>query len=120
MLNLLVQLEMPDLQEKKNQIVEDNANFAKILYELEDKILAALSEAEEIADLLKDDNLINLLDESKKTSEEIQVRQAESQVTEKEIDVTREGFRPVAYRASLLFFCIVDLNTIDPMYQYSL
>jgi len=120
MLNLLVQLEMPELQTKKNQIVEDNARFARILYELEDKILAALSEAEEIADLLKDDNLINLLDESKKTSDEIAVRQAESKVTEKEIDVTREGFRPVAFRASLLFFCIVDLNTIDPMYQYSL
>lgn len=44
----------------------------------------------------------------------------ESEITEKEIDVTRESFRPVAYRASLLFFCIVDLALIDPMYQYSL
>jgi len=26
----------------------------------------------------------------------------------------------VAFRSSLLFFCIVDLNLIDPMYQYSL
>jgi dynein heavy chain len=26
----------------------------------------------------------------------------------------------VSFRASLLFFCIVDLNLIDPMYQYSL
>jgi hypothetical protein len=40
--------------------------------------------------------------------------------TEKEIDSTRESFRPVAYRASLLFFCIFDLALIDPMYQYSL
>lgn len=45
---------------------------------------------------------------------------AESEVTEKEIDETRESYRPVAYRASLLFFCVVDLATIDPMYQYSL
>lgn len=41
-------------------------------------------------------------------------------MTEKEIDETRESFRPVAYRAQLLFFCIVDLNIINPMYQYSL
>ena len=26
----------------------------------------------------------------------------------------------MAYRASLLYFCILDLSTIDPMYQYSL
>ena len=26
----------------------------------------------------------------------------------------------MAYRASLLFFCIIDLAGIDPMYQYSL
>jgi dynein heavy chain, axonemal len=44
----------------------------------------------------------------------------ESEITEKEIDSTRESFRPVAYRASLLFFCIFDLALIDPMYQYSL
>ena len=24
----------------------------------------------------------------------------------------------MAYRASLLFFCIIDLSIIDPMYQY--
>jgi dynein heavy chain, axonemal len=32
----------------------------------------------------------------------------------------REQFRPVAFRAQLLFFSIVDLALIDPMYQYSL
>jgi len=61
-----------------------------------------------------------ILDEAKKTSDEIKVRLIESEATEKEIDVTRELFRPVANRASLLFFAIVDLAVIDPMYQYSL
>ncbi len=88
--------------------------------ELEDKILAALSDAAEIMDLLKDDNLINILDDSKTTGDEINVRRAQSEITEREIDITRESFRRVAYRASILFFCIVDLNIIDPMYQYSL
>jgi len=44
----------------------------------------------------------------------------ESKITEKKIDETRENFRVVAYRASILFFSIVDLAVIDPMYQYSL
>ncbi len=88
--------------------------------ELEDKILATLSEAEEIMDLLADDNLIDILADSKTTGDDINVRRAESEITEREIDITRESFRQCAYRASLLFFCIVDLNIIDPMYQYSL
>ena len=41
-------------------------------------------------------------------------------MTEEQIDKTREGYRSVAYRASILFFCIIDLAGIDPMYQYSL
>lgn len=64
--------------------------------------------------------MITVLDESKKTSDEISLRMAESEVTEKEIDTTREIFRPVAYRASILFFTIIDLAFVSSMYQYSL
>jgi len=120
MLNQLVGLELPDLQEKKNQIVEDNAKAARDLRDIEDKILNELSNAPSIASLLETDNLIDILAESKKTSDAINIRLKESEITEKEIDITRESFRPVAFRASLLFFCIVDLANIDPMYQYSL
>ena len=119
MLNLLVLQELPELQEKKNQIVEDNAKSAKILYNIEDTLLAELS-GKTVAALLENDDLIEKLAESKTTSTEIAKNQAESKITEKEIDFTRESFRSVAFRAQLLFFCIVDLNIIDPMYQYSL
>jgi len=57
-----------------------------------------------------------ILEESKRTSDEIKVRMAESEITEKEIDKTREAFRPVSFRASVLFFTIIDLAVIDPMY----
>lgn len=45
---------------------------------------------------------------------------AEAEVTEKEIDETREGYRPVAYRGAIMYFCVRDFNVVDPMYQYSL
>jgi len=100
--------------------VQQNAQAAKTLVEIEDKILNGLTKNENIADILEDDELIIVLDESNKTSNDIKVRMKESEITEKEIDVTREMYRPVAYRASILFFTIVDLAVIDPMYQYSL
>ena len=67
-----------------------------------------------------DETLINKLQSSKKFAAEINQRVKDSKITEAQIDETRESYRPVAYRASLLFFCILDLSFIDPMYQYSL
>lgn len=89
------------------------------MYDIEDTLLQELS-GKTVAQLLENDDLIEKLAQSKQTSTEIAKNQEESKVTEKDIDETRESFRPVAFRASLLFFCIVDLNIIDPMYQYSL
>jgi len=120
MLNQFVGQEMPELQKKKDLIVQQNAQAAKTLVDIEDKILTGLTKNENIADILEDDELILVLDDSKRTSDEIKVRMQESEVTEKEIDRTREVYRPVAYRASVLFFTIIDLAVIDPMYQYSL
>jgi hypothetical protein len=66
MLNAFVGLEMPDLQEQKNQIVEENAKTAKVLYDIESSILEAL-DTEDVMDLLKTDDLVNILDDSNKT-----------------------------------------------------
>jgi len=107
---------MPELQKKKDEIVSNNAKNAKALIDIEDKILNGLTKNEKIADILEDDELINILDESKTTSDEIKRNLKESEIAEKEIDRTREVFRPVAYRASVLFFTIIDLAAIDPMY----
>lgn len=48
---------------------------------------------------------------------EINQRMKDSVITEKQIDEARESYRSVAFRASLLFFCILDLALIDPMYH---
>ena len=44
----------------------------------------------------------------------------EAEQTAKVIQETRENYRPVAIRGSVLYFVIADLALIDPMYQYSL
>lgn len=61
-----------------------------------------------------------MLAEAKITNDAIAIRMEESKTTEAIIDKTRETFRVVAYRASILFFSIVDLAVINSMYQYSL
>ena len=64
--------------------------------------------------------LINTLNNSKLTSGVISKRVAEAEVTEKEINEAREGYRVVANRGSILYFVIANLALIGHMYQYSL
>jgi dynein heavy chain len=71
-------------------------------------------------ELLSTDTLIDILANSKEVSAEIDEQNRISAEAEKQIDETRELFRVVAFRASILFFCIVDLSEINDMYQYSL
>lgn len=121
MLAQIVALENPSLEQKKLEIVKKNAQDKKELLGIEDSILKSLSEQKgDISEILMDESLINKLQTSKKVAAEINQRVKDSKVTEAQIDEVRESYRPVANRSSLLFFCIVDLSSIDPMYQYSL
>lgn len=70
--------------------------------------------------ILEDERAIKVLSSSKILAEEISAKQQIAATTEKEIDETRNGYRPVAVHSSILFFCISDLANIEPMYQYSL
>lgn len=90
----------------------------KKLVELEDKILRLLNEAK--GSLLDDEQLVNTLQTSKTTSQEVSEQLTIAEQTEIKIDTAREGYRPCASRASTLFFVLNDLGRIDPMYQFSL
>ena len=64
--------------------------------------------------------LIDTLGDSKKTSNIIQEKVKVAELTQTRIAKVRAGYVPVAFQASQLFFCIADLASVDPMYQYSL
>ena len=66
---------------------------------------------------LRPTQLIETLASSKITSTEITEKVADAEVTEREIDAYRERYRPVAYRATILYFSVVNLCVVDPMYQ---
>lgn len=105
---------------RKEAIIEFNANSARTLRDIQERILNSLSKHTKIEMILEDDEVINILAESKVTTDEISIKVKESEKDEKFINQQREQFRPVAFRAQTLFFSIVDLALIDPMYQYSL
>lgn len=71
-------------------------------------------------DILSDVALVENLETTKKTAGEIETKAIEAKVTAAKIDEARESYRPVASRASLLYFILNDLNKINMLYQFSL
>ena len=118
LLALVVASERPDLEESKNQLVLNNAKMKSELKEIEDKILYLLSSVQ--GNPVDDERLVETLQVSKETSDEIKEKVASAEVMEKNIDTTRNKYIPVAVRTRILFFCITELSIVDPMYQYSL
>ena len=117
LLGIVVEKEQPDLQTKKEALVVEGAKNKNKLSEIEDQILQTLQNS---ADILGDAKGIEILQNAKIVSDDINKKQAIAEKTEIEIDEARTGYKPVAMRTSGLFFCISDLANIDPMYQYSL
>eukprot|EP00163_Fabomonas_tropica_P002875 TRINITY_DN1232_c0_g1_i1.p1 TRINITY_DN1232_c0_g1~~TRINITY_DN1232_c0_g1_i1.p1 ORF type:complete len:4516 (+),score=1594.38 TRINITY_DN1232_c0_g1_i1:127-13674(+) len=118
LLAFVVKKEKPDLEEQKNSLVVSMAAGKKKMVELEDEILRLLSTAS--GSLLDDEHLLVALQDSKSTSEEIKQQLIVSEQTEIKIDAAREAYRGAAFRASILFFALTDLASVDPMYQFSL
>jgi dynein heavy chain len=118
LLGIVAAKERPELEEEKNKLVVTSANNKRQLKEIEDKILAILSSSQ--GNLLEDESAISALTSSKIVSDDIAQKQQIAEETEKQIDITRQGYRPIAVHSSIMFFVIAELANIEPMYQYSL
>lgn len=114
----VVKAERPDLEELKADLTKQQNDFKIMLKSLEDDLLSRLSSAG--SNLLGDTTLVENLETTKRTAAEIEQKVAEAKITSVEIDQAREYYRPVAARASLLYFILNELNTINPIYQFSL
>ncbi len=114
----VVRFERPELEEQRDKLVVEIASGQDTLKELEDRILKLLAEAGD--DILDTDALIDTLAASKKTSTEVDESLKRAEETAAKIDTTRNSYRTVAVRGSLLYFVVVDLAALDPMYQTSL
>uniref|UniRef100_A0A8D2QN50 Dynein heavy chain n=1 Tax=Zosterops lateralis melanops TaxID=1220523 RepID=A0A8D2QN50_ZOSLA len=118
LLGEVVAAERPDLEEDRNQLIVSNAQMRQELKDIEDQILYRLSTSE--GNPVDDLELIKVLEASKLKAGEIQAKVAVAEQTEKDINITRMQYVPVAVRSQILYFCVSDLSNVDPMYQYSL
>uniref|UniRef100_A0A8D2LWB2 AAA+ ATPase domain-containing protein n=1 Tax=Varanus komodoensis TaxID=61221 RepID=A0A8D2LWB2_VARKO len=114
----VVNMERPDLEHFKSELTKQQNYFKIELKMLEDELLTRLSAAE--SNFLGDTLLVERLETTKHTAAEIEIKVTEANINEAKINEAREHYRPVAARASLLYFFMDELKKINPMYQFSL
>ena len=114
----VVRCEKAELEEQLDQVIVQIADGKGQLKAIEDRILQQLADA--AGNILDNEELIAALGESKVTSEAISVDVAKGEKAKTEIAATRERYRPVATRGSLLYSVIAEIGGMDHMYQYSL
>jgi dynein heavy chain len=85
---------------------------------LEDNLLFRLANSQ--GDILEDIELIENLEETKRTATEIAEKVVQATETQTVINSTREVYRPVAARGALMYFLVDALNVLDRVYQYSM
>lgn len=113
----VMKLEKPEVETLKNQNIDKIGLYNRKMQELEKQILKLLVECE--SSPVEDENLLKTLKSSKKTAEEVKLKMASIEKIDKDLGLTREQYRPIATRGSILFFVVADLSSIDSMYQYS-
>ncbi|XP_058534261.1 dynein axonemal heavy chain 11 [Ochotona princeps] len=114
----VVSMERPDLEKLKLTLTKHQNDFKIELKRLEDDLLLRLSAAQGC--FLDDSQLVESLEATKATAAEIERQVVEAKANERKINEARECYRPVAARASLLYFVMNDLRKINPIYQFSL
>ncbi|KAG2533277.1 hypothetical protein JM18_000527 [Phytophthora kernoviae] len=96
----VVNLEQPDLETQKRQLQQEFNGYQIQLLMLENDLLERLSNAPE--DILSDVPLIQGLEKTKLTAIDVAIALRKGKDTEREINIAREVYRPVANEANVV------------------
>ena len=118
LLGRVIKMEKSDLETERVQLVEDVLENKATMKNLEDSLLSKLNSIK--GSLVDDDELLDVLEETKRTASDVSRKLKIAEETEKKINAAREEFRGVATRGSILYFLIVELSKVNVMYQTAL
>lgn len=118
LLSVVVNKERPDLEAQRIALLRKEREFKITLKKCEDDLLNELTNA--VGDPLENQSLVENLEHTKATSKQIQIAVKETKETSEMINNSRQVYKSVSNRGSMLYFLIDQLSTIDHMYQYSL
>ena len=118
LLGKLILKEKYELEQQRQALVEEVTSYKKKIKQLEDDLLFRL--ANSTGNLLDDVELIDVLNNTKQTAQDVNEKLAVAADTNVKITEACEEYRPVAHRATLIYFLIAEFASVNVMYQTSL
>lgn len=118
LLGKLILKEKHELEEQRQQLMEEVQSYKKKIKQLEDDLLFRLSNSQ--GNLLDDTELIDVLAVTKQTAQDVAEKLSNASETNHKINEACEEYRPVAHRATLVYFLIAEFSVVNCMYQTSL
>ena len=118
LLGRVIRTDKAELELERVRLVEEIIESKNAILDLEENLLEKLNSIE--GSIVEDEALIKVLQKTKATWLEVSKKLAVSEVTNTKILAAREEYRPVAVRGSVLYFLIVEMSQVNPMYQTSL
>ncbi len=110
--------EKPEVEQERTRRITEIAAYQNQLRDIESDILEKLTNTTEDT-ILTNTDLISSLEKSKRSSTEIEKNINEAVEIERQVSKAREQYREIATRGAVLYFVLVDIAKLDPMYQYS-
>lgn len=118
MLNIVVKIEEPIKEEHRQKNIREFYENKREQKKNEDKILQLLHTTS--GNILDDELLINELEKSKIASIEIEEKLKAQELNREHFNHIKNFYKEAARRVSNLYFVVMELANLEPMYQFSL
>lgn len=118
LLDILISKERPDLQEQREQLIEEFAKNQALLKEYENNILKTIARSH--GRILEDHSAVREMNELKQLCVEMGDRLDTTKMEQDKIKRFRDIYKPVAIHVAVIYYCLNILHILNPMYQFSL
>lgn len=108
----------PELGSRRNELLKKEEEMKLKLYNIQENLLQQLGSAQ--GDILGNKELINSLNQTKMSSEDVFKSLEESKKLELQLEKEYQSYSPIAEFGSRLYFTIVSLSYINNIYQFSI